>query len=75
MNNIMTYYALKEYHIVTNFQLAPVFTSFPKRVNRSLVPYDKLISRQKIKQNQERYKTLVMRRRLETKRVRTSLRK
>jgi len=57
------------------FQIVPVFGSFPKTTNRSLVPYDKSIAKQKIKQNKERYKTVSMNRRLETKRVRTHLRK
>jgi len=47
----------------------------PKRKNRSLVPYDKSIATKEKQQNQTRYKRNVMRRRLETKRVRTHTRK
>jgi len=55
-------------------QVVTPFT-ISKTRNKSLVPYDKSIAKQKIKQNQERYKTVAMNRRLETKRVRTHLRK
>lgn len=55
------------------FTIKPVFVSFPKTRNRSLVRYDKSIAKQRIKQNKERYKTVVMNRRLETKRVRTHM--
>lgn len=60
---------------VDYFQMVVTPFLHVKTENRSLVPYDKSIAKQKIKQNQGRYKTVNMRRRLETKWVRTHLRK
>ena len=74
MTNVFYYLYHPLHKDVNYFQIVTPFTVI-KRVNRSLVLYDKSIAKQKIKQNKERYKTLAMNRRLQTKRVRTHFRK